>query len=1200
MVLKKLISSKLFMLILGFLGGVLILGVILISVNYKGTLKADTYDSANGNFVISTVADISNFAKDVNAGNYNCFEGITVTLGDNIDMGSTWTFIASNSTYPFKGTFDGNGFTISNVYYSGSSRYAAMFLYTNSATFRNLNISKVTMRSTYSGFRYIAGLIYSATGNTVIDSVNITDPYIYQSGSASKDYGGYTTGYVHTHTEGTITFNNCILSMSTSGGIGGGTRTVRACGFLGSTAGNLTFTNSKLYLNYSSIYARDSNNSSNPANSTYAAGVVSSVTGVLYVDNCELNIGSSGINSSTYSTRSSTANGWAAGLGCTLNNTANMIKNTTINISASVKSDGAGGYTGGVACIYSGTMENVTVNVRCTNGVYASAYYDAYAGGFVERSNSNNPITFNNCKLNVESTSGIYAYGSSTSSNYGEGISYAYGFTRASATCNNCIVTNDSGTLVEKMIYSRAFDTYAGGMCNGTINNSTVEKVSIRADCISNTNGIAYGFGSSAVTKNCVTDGCSIEGVYAYGMNGSSVDGGIVRNCTITGGVGYSISSSTYVDSGAYGICRSSASNCISENNIIKCYIAKSYNNDSGTSDAHAAGITAGSSSTITNCISSNNEIWAGYETSRAGRAYAGGIASHGITTTAPTISNCINTSNVTVEAHYSSSSATNIYAGGIAAYSSTIKNCLNKGNIRAWRDSTTTTLYGSVYAGGITSSGGTVTNCGNLGNITVEGASSGTIVACGGTNTFAKCTLTLNCTTNNISTSKATIYDLTENVAGVQTIDQSANYTSMKDEAYYRDISNWNASYPWNLDEIWGIYKFGNINDGYPVILLDKIKFVSANEGMNITAESEYSVTINVSNDLPVKIYTLYGEELMLVGNRSYSWEYGNFECTLLNNSLTINCMKYTSDSLLGKVFFFDSYEILSYINYIDDTVSINIKSQHTDGSAVVEISYLKPNTNIGFRFNGSEKYLIKYNKHEIVHINDTSYEYSFANGITTVVFSNLPADNNMLEIFEKPYSVNVICNEQEVSYTYYATGANLIIDAKPISGYFIDYVRINGEAPIVINTSYGFCEYGNGLGLFWVIREDNSVVFTFVDALDTVEFEIVSAQGEIIIGAPSTIDKIAVTTTVGGEARILEKDDNNFTVIAVAYTGYKFYGWTIDDGQSYLLDENGDKLTESANLSLDLFKGKLLKAVFILVDNGSTNPDLDDGIIE
>lgn len=86
-------------------------------------------DVVDGVITISTARELAAFAKAVNAGNK--FKGITIVLANNINLNNIeWTPIGqgsgSSSNY-FAGTFDGKGFTISNLKvtnYVGGSTFA--------------------------------------------------------------------------------------------------------------------------------------------------------------------------------------------------------------------------------------------------------------------------------------------------------------------------------------------------------------------------------------------------------------------------------------------------------------------------------------------------------------------------------------------------------------------------------------------------------------------------------------------------------------------------------------------------------------------------------------------------------------------------------------------------------------------------------------------------------------------------------------------------------------------------------------------------------------------------------------------------------------------------------------------------------------------------------------------------------------------
>ncbi len=135
-----------------------------------GIAKADTWDGSistawyeNGEpYEIHSAADLAGLAQLVNGirssswpwgMEYVDFAGKTITLMTDIDLGANgasgleWPMIGDGDDNPFRGTFNGNGHTISNVLvdnnYDGAVHYdrvAGIFGY-NGGTIRNLTVS---------------------------------------------------------------------------------------------------------------------------------------------------------------------------------------------------------------------------------------------------------------------------------------------------------------------------------------------------------------------------------------------------------------------------------------------------------------------------------------------------------------------------------------------------------------------------------------------------------------------------------------------------------------------------------------------------------------------------------------------------------------------------------------------------------------------------------------------------------------------------------------------------------------------------------------------------------------------------------------------------------------------------------------------------------------------------------------------------
>ena len=80
---------------------------------WDGTIDTTWYNDTDTEFVISTAEELAGFAAMVNSG--DSFAGKTVKLNDDLDLQNLqWTPIGSSSNY-FKGTFDGQNHTISNM-----------------------------------------------------------------------------------------------------------------------------------------------------------------------------------------------------------------------------------------------------------------------------------------------------------------------------------------------------------------------------------------------------------------------------------------------------------------------------------------------------------------------------------------------------------------------------------------------------------------------------------------------------------------------------------------------------------------------------------------------------------------------------------------------------------------------------------------------------------------------------------------------------------------------------------------------------------------------------------------------------------------------------------------------------------------------------------------------------------------------------
>ena len=137
--------------------------IIFATEEYSEITLYAQWGSPNDTYVISTAQELLNFASLVNEGSTS-IKGI---LAGDIDMsGKTWIPIGTSSK-PFKGVFDGNGYTVSNLIMADNNNYeyAGFFGYAKNATIKNVTVNKVTLYAT-NRIGYVCGGIAGDAGHT--------------------------------------------------------------------------------------------------------------------------------------------------------------------------------------------------------------------------------------------------------------------------------------------------------------------------------------------------------------------------------------------------------------------------------------------------------------------------------------------------------------------------------------------------------------------------------------------------------------------------------------------------------------------------------------------------------------------------------------------------------------------------------------------------------------------------------------------------------------------------------------------------------------------------------------------------------------------------------------------------------------------------------------------------------------------------
>ena len=193
----------------------LCLGVLCVgaSADYSGTpKKPDGTGTVEDPYKISSAENLYWFAEQVNSGKTN----INAVLTDNITINSDvldengnlitgktftqWTPIGNSDNRAYTGTFDGDGHTISGLYYNGDGDgdYAGLFGYVNGGWVQNVNIadSYISNNGAAGDFGGVCGRNKGTITNCSFSgSVTCEDTFTYVGGVCGSNLGTIENSY---------------------------------------------------------------------------------------------------------------------------------------------------------------------------------------------------------------------------------------------------------------------------------------------------------------------------------------------------------------------------------------------------------------------------------------------------------------------------------------------------------------------------------------------------------------------------------------------------------------------------------------------------------------------------------------------------------------------------------------------------------------------------------------------------------------------------------------------------------------------------------------------------------------------------------------------------------------------------------------------------------------------------------------------
>ncbi len=177
------------------------------------TLMGD--GSEESPYEISSTVEFNNYASLIKSSNSE-YGSKYYKLTGNVDFSDAVLVPFGTSTYPFTGTFDGNGYSLYNVSIN-NVECSGVIGYMTAGTVKNLSVSykDMTSRESFSTLKYFGGIVGNvmpASAETVIIEGCSTDGDIVLYDSSTV-YAGGIIGRVKAE-NGNLSATNCVSHMS--------------------------------------------------------------------------------------------------------------------------------------------------------------------------------------------------------------------------------------------------------------------------------------------------------------------------------------------------------------------------------------------------------------------------------------------------------------------------------------------------------------------------------------------------------------------------------------------------------------------------------------------------------------------------------------------------------------------------------------------------------------------------------------------------------------------------------------------------------------------------------------------------------------------------------------------------------------------------------------------------------------------------
>ena len=403
---------------------VILVAILIVSLCVTGLVACNKDEDTHKGAIVIEIGDVDAL-RDVDNKLGADYDQATFKLTKNIVIEDNWTPIGSSEGNSFRGTFDGNGYTITYAIEDeeitdyienwAEKKYYGLFGYAHDATFKNLNLNVVIDMQNQADLIYAGGLVAYAYGDTKIENVNVYGSVKSQMPDARERF---------TDSDGEVEPKPIDDAMNLYAG-----------GVLGYAVGKVNVKNVHVDCNITSkkwgtgsILCRLTN--------VYAGGVVGYVRSIDIVN--------SGYD-------------------------ANEI--TATSYTGSISTEGVTSFVGGIgAVIYNSKLQNVSVN-SSSDTISVSASARAITGGIVGLAD------------NTEVLSSKTNYQTIQINNVKRNAGTAFSVGGAVGYMENNSSINKVSAIVNEVRIDNATSCYTGGVV-GIINNSKIDNAVSKGELV--------------------------------------------------------------------------------------------------------------------------------------------------------------------------------------------------------------------------------------------------------------------------------------------------------------------------------------------------------------------------------------------------------------------------------------------------------------------------------------------------------------------------------------------------------------------------------------------------------------------------------------------------------------------------------------------------------------------------------------------